>query len=240
MPILFWPTVGWYLCFQLTFLRRLLSRKVAAFLRSTVTVFFLQALQAQSRHRRGPWFEAVSAVSRAAWGCGTCSCSCSFDSLLLSLDSFGSVGPFDSLPSVLSSTEPDSPRSAEASADTTDDASSESTAYLDARDLSTHRELLPFHLCFSFPLFPLFLLARKRTSLQKNSLLRKRTVASRRSTWIARPSFHEECRFPIGIVPGGWQHKIHGSVVRCDDGFKMVKRGWTGHEIRSENGWTCE
>lgn len=37
-----------------TFLRRLLSRNVAAFLRSTVTVFFLHALHAHRRHLRGP------------------------------------------------------------------------------------------------------------------------------------------------------------------------------------------
>lgn len=50
----------------LTFLKRLLSRSVAAFLRSTVTVFFLQALQAQRRHLRGPWVEV--AASNETWG----------------------------------------------------------------------------------------------------------------------------------------------------------------------------
>lgn len=88
---------------ELTFLKRLLSRNVAALLLSTVTVFFLQALHAHRRHLRAPWGEVASNT----WGCGTCSIPCS-----LSLVSSPSA-------------EADS-GSADASADTTDEASSES------------------------------------------------------------------------------------------------------------------
>lgn len=133
--ILLWISII-HMYLKLTFLKRLLSRKVAAFLRSMVTVFFLQALQAQSKHRRGPCIEV--AVSRATSGWGTCSCSSvSFNSLLLSFDSFNSLSPLLSS----ASTEPDS-RSAEASTDTMDDASSESTAYRNGCDLSTNNKFL--------------------------------------------------------------------------------------------------